>query len=213
MRNVHTTVLTLLVVTAVPSVGVAQVLTLEPSGGRRQSLDHAVPVATVSLVGDIVSLDGGRIVQDSYGEPFVLGTAKLDLSDRSQTKVVFRMVNATGTPIPLEDVVVYERTITSATYVRAAVGAPYTPTSAAGMQAAWPGSGEVLQPSASLTVEMPISPTQCGKDICHPDGFIIFVGKKVPHSDASTVTPFNAWSGENPLFTRAFLTLVSQAQQ
>src|ERR1051326_2538659 len=159
MRNVHTTVLTLLVVTAVPSVGVAQVLTLEPSGGRRQSLDHAVPVATVSLVGDIVSLDGGRIVQDSYGEPFVLGTAKLDLSDRSQTKVVFTMANATETPIPLEDVVVYGRTITSATYVRAAVGAPYTPTSAAGMRAAWLGSGEVLQPGASLPVEWTISPT------------------------------------------------------
>jgi hypothetical protein len=208
-------VVILLAGSAVPSVGSAQVLTLQPLR-YASSLDHAVPVATVSLVGDIVALGGARIVEDSYGEPFVLGGATLDVSVPSRAKVVFTMTNATETPIPLRDVMVYERTMLSASskYLRGVtVGAPHMPLSASGWRAALPRSGEELQPGASLTVEVPISSPVCDKGECQADGFIVFVGREPPHGDRSTDPNGRAWAGDNPLFTRAFLQLVSRPPQ
>jgi hypothetical protein len=45
------------------------------------ALDRALPVATVSRVGDIVALARARTAQDGHGEPFVLGAAMLDLGN------------------------------------------------------------------------------------------------------------------------------------
>src|SRR6187200_2338776 len=151
MRIVHSAFAILMAVTAVPAIGSAQVRALEVY--KPFSLDHAVPVATVSLVGDIVALDGARIVQDAYGEPFVLGAAKLDRRV-SQTKVVFSITNASEKPIRLQDVVIYQRTMVSSTYFRdTMVGAPYMPMSASGWFAAYPNSGEELPAGESLTIE------------------------------------------------------------
>jgi hypothetical protein len=214
MRIAYSAVVALLVIGAVPPVGVAQVLTLDQHG-YRWSLDHAVPVATVSLVGDIVALGGARVVQDTYGEPFVLGAATLDVTVPGRAKVVFTMTNATEMPIRLKDVLVYERTMVSSTYLRGVtVGAPYMPLSVSGVIAGNPPkAGEELQPGASLTVEMPISAPLCHEAQCQTDGFIVFVGRKLPHGDTSLDPTGRAWLGENPLFTRAFLALVSPAQQ
>lgn len=232
MRIAYSAFVTLLAVTAVPAIGSAQVRALEVY--KPHSLDHAVPVATVSLVGDIVALEGARIVRDSYGEPFVLGAAKLDQRVPSQTKVVFSITNATGKPIRLQDVVIYQRAMVPSTYLRdTIVGAPYMPMSASGWFAAYPNSGEELPPGASLAIEAPISPpSPCDKTGCHAAGFVVFVGRKVPRADKSMGTgrawlgnerppktagstgPYGrAWMGENPLFTRAFLALLSQPQQ
>jgi hypothetical protein len=212
MRIAYSALMALLVTGAVPSSGAAQVLTLDQLG-YRWSLDHAVPVATVSLVGDIVALDGARVVQDSYGEPFVLGAATLDVSVPHRAKIVFTMTNASAVPIPLKDVQVYERTMVSSRYLRGVtVGAPYMPTSASGIRGSYPPAGEVLQPGGSLTVEIPISAPYCHKDECQTDGFIVYVGRKLPHPDVQTGPSGRAWIGENPLFTRAFLNLLSQAQ-
>ena len=94
MRIVHTALMSLLLGSAIPSVGFAQVLL--PFEGKPwprydEHLNRAVPVATVSRVGDIFALAGGRIVEDGHGEPFVLGAATLDLRDPSHAKVVFTM--------------------------------------------------------------------------------------------------------------------------
>jgi hypothetical protein len=64
LRIVHTALMSLLLGSAVPSVGFAQVLTPFESNPRPaydERLTHLVPVATVSRVGDIVALDGARI--------------------------------------------------------------------------------------------------------------------------------------------------------
>ena len=231
MRIRYSALIVLLATSAVPSVGLAQVLTLRQLGNPR-TLDHGVPVATVSLVDDLVVLGGARIVEDTYGEPFVLGHATLDRRIPSQARVVFTMTNPTEKPISLKDVLIYERTLLSASssHLRGVtVGAPYMPLSAAG----WgPGSlqGEELQPGARLTVEVPVSPLICGTDGCHADGFVVFVGRNLPHGDRPTDPRAwfgenrpppaevsgpagRAWIGENPIFTRAFLALLSQAQQ
>lgn len=199
---------------AIPSAASAQVLRLQ-SYGYPTGLDHAVPVTTVSLVGDVVELGGARVVHDSYGDPFVLGTATLDRGVPSQPRIVFTIRNASEMPVALKDIVIYERTMRSSPLVpplrEMPVGALYMPLSAAG----WgPGefAGQELEPGASLTVEAPVSPLICGKGACSADGFVVFVGRKLPHAD-DPVVPGRAWTGDNPLFTRAFLALLSHPRQ
>jgi hypothetical protein len=104
MRIAYPALMALLVASAVPSVGSAQVRTPFRSPTPDQRFDHVVPVATVSLVGDIVALAGARTVQDPSGEPFVLGAATLDLRDPAHAKVVFTMTNVTEMPILLNEV-------------------------------------------------------------------------------------------------------------
>lgn len=233
MRIAYPALMSLLLTSAAPTNALAQVLTLPAYAYPHQRpLEHAVPVATASLVGDVVTLEGARIVQDSYGEPFVLGAATLNLSTPSQPKIVFTMTNDTEVPIPLKDVLIYERTIVSAQSLRGVtVGAPFMPMSAAGWGPGRYPEGEQLQPGASLTVEVPLSPF--GPESANPIGFVVFVGRKLPHgdesmdptgrawigetrpahADASGAPAGRAWLGENPLFTRAFLALLSQGQR
>jgi hypothetical protein len=210
-----------------PPAAYAQ-LSLQPYGGDFR-LDHDVPVATVSLVGDIVTLGSARTVTDSYGAPFVLGAATLDRHDPAAPRIVFTMANTSGAPIRLSDVVIYERTMLAAQRFRdVTVGAPYMPSSAAGWFAANPGSTDELPPGEQLTVRVPISPTNCTGASCDADGFVVFVGRTVPKGDRSAdpsgrawigdarpahwdpaVPEGRAWLGQNPIFTRAFLARLS----
>jgi hypothetical protein len=232
MRIGYPALMSLLLASAAPTNAVAQVLTLPAYPyPHPRPLEHAVPVATVSLVGDVVTLEGARVVQDAYGEPFVLGAATLNLNTPSQPRVVFTMTNGTEAPIPLRDVLIYERTMVSAQSLRGVtVGAPFMPVSAAGWGPGGYSEGEQLQPGASLTVEVPLSPF--GTESAAPSGFVVFVGRKLPHGDKSMDPTGRAWIGEtrtahadasgapagrawledNPLFTRAFLALLSQGQ-
>ena len=150
MRIAHSALMALLVMGAAPSVGVAQVLTLDQLG-YHWSLDHAVPVATVSLAGDIVALDGARTVQDSYGEPFVLGAATLDVTSDRQDRL--QDDECHDGPIPLKDVLFYERTMVSRRIFRGATISAPTPTSAAAIRGVYPPAGEELQSGATLTVD------------------------------------------------------------
>jgi len=151
MRSASSAFVVVLAVTAAPSVAAAQVLSLDQVG-YRYSFDRQVPAATVSLVDDIVVLGGARVVNDPYGEPFVLGDATVDVRVPYRAKVVFTMTNATATPIRLQDITVYQRTIVAAQHLRGvAVGAPFTPSGANEMLAGYPGSGDRLEPGASLT--------------------------------------------------------------
>jgi hypothetical protein len=87
------------------------------------------------------------------------------------------------------------------------------PLGAAGVRAARGlYTGEELPPGASVTVEFPISPLTCAKGKCEADGFVVFVGRHVPRTDAPAA-PGQAWLGENALFTRAFLGLISRPAQ
>jgi hypothetical protein len=236
MRRAHSFVV-LLAITAVPSFGLAQVVSLQPYGPYF-TIDHPIPVATVSLVRDIVALEGARVIDDGHGEPFVLGNATLNLRVPSSPTIVLTMTNATGAPIPLKDVLIYERTMVSEKDLPdlpgTTVGAPYMPMSAAGWGPGGYPDGEALQPGAGLTVELPLPPTGCdkGRSRCLAQGVVVFVGRKLPHGDRSvdpagrawtrdnptahvdsSMPAGRAWMGDNSLFTRGFLALLSEARR
>ena len=232
MRVAYPALMSVLLASAAPTHALAQVISLPAYAyPHPRPFDRAVPVATVSLVGDVVTLEGARIVQDAYGDPFVLGAATLNLSSPSQPKIIFTMTNRTEVAIALKDVLVYERTMISAQSLRGVtVGAPFMPMGAAGWGPGGYPEGELLQPGANLTVEVPLSPF--GPESANPIGFVVFVGRKLPHgdpsmdptgrawigdtrpahADTSGAPAGRAWLGENPLFTRAFLALLSQGQ-
>ncbi|MFN8067117.1 MAG: hypothetical protein U0P82_20165 [Vicinamibacterales bacterium] len=106
MRFASSFVTAVVVAIAVSSVGSAQELT--PFSGARlepRGLAHAVPVATVNLVGDAVALANPRTVENPLvGEPFVLGAASLDLHDPSDARIRFTIRNASGEPIPWDTI-------------------------------------------------------------------------------------------------------------
>src|SRR5262245_21989438 len=131
MRRTHVFV-TMLAMIGAPSVSLAQVVSLQPHG-HYFTIDHAIRVATVSLTKDIVKVEGGRVVDDGLGEPFVLGAATLNMSVPSAPKIVFTITNRTEASIPLQDVLIYERTMVAAKDLPGTtVGAPFMPTSASG---------------------------------------------------------------------------------
>jgi hypothetical protein len=217
MRVAYSALMILVMASAVPSVGEAQVLNPfgDPGKHDRARLDHVVPVATVSRVGDIVALADARVVQDPSGEPFVLGAATLDVRDPSHARIVFTVANATGRPLPLNDLDVIERTMVSS---RPDNGRPPVPLNELAVRAAPHGQGE-LQPGASVTIQIPISAPDCrNASACELRGFLVFVGRDLTHPDLRTTTPSDpAWLEvglrEKALFVRAFGTLLSEAHQ
>lgn len=183
MRAVPATTLTLLLISAAPSISFAQVLTpfdSFPSPPYNERLDHPVPVATVARVGDIIALDGGRTVEDGRGEPFVLGAATLDLRDRAHAKILFTMANATETPILLDDVVVQEARFCSVPGQNHPVGFPFVGGRAGGFHGA-----EELPPGGRVTVQIPVPPNCAGKGV-DTVGIVVRVGRPGPHESSSS---------------------------
>jgi hypothetical protein len=157
MRIVHTAFLSLVLAGAVPSAGSAQVLTPFaefPGLIHDQHLDHPVPVATVSRVGDIVTLSGARIVDDGHGEPFVLGAASLDLHDPVHAKVRFTIANATDAPIPLDDVMINATSLCSISDPDHPYAYPQYGIRAGGFH----GTAQ-LQPGEKASIQIPIPPS------------------------------------------------------
>jgi hypothetical protein len=203
MRIVHTALMSLLLGGAIPSVGFAQVLLPfegKPWPGYDEHLDHAVPVATVSRVGDIFALAHARTVEDGHGEPFVLGTATLDLREPSHAKVVFTMTNVMETPILFTDVMIDAATLCSVPD-RAH---PFALPQASAQPADGMHDPRAFQPGEKVTVQIPIPPS-CGKG-SEPLGILVRVGRPGPGEWSSTPalrasTPFYV---DKELFFRVF---------
>lgn len=191
MRIVHTALLSLLLGSAVASVGFAQVLTPfdeNPWPPYDQHLDHPVPVVTMSRVGDIVALSGARVVDDGKGEPFVLGAASLDLHDPAHAKVVFRIANATDAPIRLDDVVIHEASLCSVPDQNH----PFAYPQADGRAGGFHGTAQ-LQPGERVTIQIPIPPSCEVKEKLRGVearretlGVVVKVGRPGPHEFMST---------------------------
>jgi hypothetical protein len=169
-----------------------------------------VPVATVNLVGDMVALADPLVVEDPGGEPFVLGTATLDLRDPAHAKIVFTMTNASDRPVPWNTVEVSVRRITLLPdNDRLFFGCGLS--GRAAQQGTW-------APGATVTVQVPIAPNvNCLTTPSEPQGFLIYAGRALPHPDLTAGPDHPGWSQvtrrENALFLRAFEKLRSQASQ
>jgi hypothetical protein len=193
MRIVHTALMSLLLGIAVPSIGVAQVLTSfqsNPMPAYDEGLDHVVPVATVSRVEDIVALDAARTVDDGRGKPFVLGAASLDMSDAAHAKVVFTIANVTQTPVPLNDVEIFEWRVCSTTNAR-------YQGFVAGRAGGYPAGTAELKPGAKVTVQIPIAPSCERPTGIQTQVVVVTVSRRrpSPHETSSTPQP----PGDKPL--------------
>jgi hypothetical protein len=198
MRIAHTTAIALLLAGAISSASSAQVLTPFQTPKADQRLDQAVPVASVSLIGEPIALADARPVQDPTGEPFVLGSAMLDMRDPAHAKFVFAMTNASDVPIPWEKI--------ELDYVRA----QWNPDNdrfffgtgiygAAGHHGTW-------QPGSTVTVQLPI-PLDSPK-MGPLQGLLVLV--------KSTDTPrwrARGYSTDSALLQRAFEKVVPHTQQ
>jgi hypothetical protein len=219
MRIAYSALLTLLVASAVPSVGVAQVFLPESRLRHDLRLDHVVPVATVSRLGQPIALADAHPVQDASGEPYVLGAATLDLSDPSHATVVFTLTNATETPIPRRSMYVWAHSVwrDRRGLVLPSIDGIQNPNGGARTMG-WPGYGvslsawdipETWQPAASITLRMPISQVpKVGEG--ELQGFLVFVewlGQSFPARPTSTD------SKTGNMLRRAFLELSSRAPQ
>jgi hypothetical protein len=144
-------VMSWLLLCAVPSVGLTQVLTPFGDVARFDTrLDHVVPVAAAAYLDGPIALTDARPVADPPDEPFVLGSATLDLRDPSHAKVVFTMKNATERPIPWNTVELQEvRGGFSEDYGRFAFACSMS--ARADRYGAW-------EPGATVTVQIPIAP-------------------------------------------------------
>jgi hypothetical protein len=210
MRIVHIALMSLVLGTAIPSVGFAQVLT--PFEGKpwprySERLDHPVPVATVSRVGDFFTFAGARIVEDGHGEPFVLGGAAVDLRDPSHAKVVFTISNVTETPIRFVDVMIHETTLCSIPDRNHPFAFPQV--------GARPADGfddpREFQPGEKVTVQIPIPPS-CAKG-SEPLGILVKVGGPGPGEWSSTpaLRANTDLSLDKELFFRVFERLRADA--
>jgi hypothetical protein len=180
MRFGRTALMSLVLVGAVQAVGVGQVLT--PFEGKpwpryNERLDYAVPVVTVSRVGDIVALAGARVVEDDRGEPFVLGKATLDLRDPSHAKVVFTMTNATEAPILFKDLPIGQVRLCSTGDGKH----PFAYPSVHGRTADGMHDPRSLQPAERVTIQIPVAP-YCRDTL----GIIVHVGRPGPGEWSST---------------------------
>ncbi len=210
MRRLHTVLMGLLLGGAIPSVGFAQVLL--PFEGKpwpryNERLDHAVPVVTVSRVGDFFALAHARTVEDEYGEPFVLGAATLDLRDPAHAKVIFTVTNVMETPVLFTDVMIHE-------VMLCALRGPAHPF-AFPQVGARPADGlhdpREFQPGEKVTVQIPIPPS-CGKG-SEPLGILVRFGRPGPGEWSSTpaIRADSQFHLDKDLFFRVFERLRVEA--
>ena len=214
MRIAYSTVMTLLLVSAIPAIGLAQVLSpFRDTDQREHRLDRLVSVATVNLVGDVVALADSRVVDDPTGEPFVLGAATLDLRDPSHAQIVFSMTNASTEPIPWNTVELSVRRVTPVPLDDQIKGAPALFFCAHGALAGHPSRPTspkgAWQPGATVTVQVPVA-DDCFRrsEAADPLAFLVYAGSELPHPDLLLGPSDPGWSAvaarNKALFRRAF---------
>lgn len=210
MRRACSGIVTLLAMCAVPPIDGAQqaVTVFDNTPHDRQRLEHPVPVATVSRVGDIVALGDARIVPNPPGEPFVVGAATLNVSDPSHPRIGFTMTNTTPQPVDLSAVFVEANTM------GADIQGNIRPLGGLSGLAGSPSGTEQLQPGATITVAMPIPPMAVSA--CYLDdkygkrwGFLVLVGEYPGPASNGVDREQRSWK----LLNKAFLMLVSEASR
>jgi len=209
MRIAQTAVMSLMWAAVVPSVSFAQALTpfaSRPGSIYDERLDHVVPVATVSRVGDIVALDGARTVQDGHGEPFVVGTAALDLRDPVHATVVFTIANVTNHPILLDDVVIEDVRLCSVPDRNHPFAVPLASGRAGGDHGT-----EELPPGARIAVQIPVAPNCAGKG-SDTLGILVGIHRPGPREFSSTARPADntEFHVTKELFFRVFDRVAAQ---
>ena len=186
MRITRSAVGMLLTMSALAVSDQTQVVTpFEMPAGYKQRLDHAVPVATVTRMGQPIALAGAKAVTTAM-EPFMLGPATLDLRVPSHATLVFTMTNATDTPILRHNVLIEEYSVT----VRADDDEFLFPTIGGHLES--PESRTTWRPGETITVQLPISPVPEGARL---QAFIVLI--------QSVDTPRRA-DGEKELLRAAF---------
>lgn len=211
MRIMQAAVLTLLVASAVPSVGFAQIVINTPHRWNHvDRLDHVLPVATVTRTGDSIAL-----VKPQQGDGFVLGAAKLDIKDPDHPMIVYTISNGSETPIPLSRVDVHVVTVNALVDDSAALSVPcnYGGRLTSMMTESQRKSEDTtLRPGAAVTLAMPVGP-RCGPDRDgrpRPNvGFLVHL-TTVQTSDG---TYAHGGAADHALLRSAFEKLRSQSQQ
>ncbi len=206
MRIAYPAVLTLVVVTMVPSVSFAQIVIpyTEAEGNHTDRLDQVLPAATVTRSTDAITL-----ADPHQGDGFVIGAAKVDIKDPDHPMLVITIGNGSETPIPLSSVGIHVATVNASMGDSAAL---YVSCGYAGRLDSFvrrAGSPiTTLQPGATVTMAMPAGP-HCGPDRNGPRpavGFLVHVS-----SDGTGAALVDL--AEDALLRSAFEKLRSQAQQ
>lgn len=173
MRIACSVFATLLMVSVVPSVGLAQVVIPYPeTANHGATLEGIVPVATVTVPAEAIALD-----RPQQGHDLVLGAASLDLKDRAHPMIVFTISNATHTAIPLSKVGFRSVGVNSRVANGLADGRLNFSC------AVWSQLGEAgpadraLEPGAAVTVSLPapLCPV-LGENV----GFLVFLESVIP---------------------------------
>ncbi len=162
MRIAYSAFATMLLVSAVPSVSVAQILVpyTKLAASRVARLDHVVPVATVTPAGDAITLADAKPDVD-----LVLGTATLDIRDPDHPMIVFTVSNGTERPIPPSSVEVHVATVHASRDGAPMVSLCHYSGSLQSLLLNHPGSSGLpnatLAPGAKVTMAMPVGPSNC----------------------------------------------------
>jgi hypothetical protein len=219
MRIAYSGLIAVLVASALPSVGFAQIVIpyTKAELSYTDRLDHAVPVATVTRTGDAIALGDPKL-----GVGFVLGAAKLDIRDPGQPMIVFSMSNGSETPIPLRSVSVHVATVNALVDDSAALFVPcgYYGRLTDILRVHNAVSGDTtLRPGATVTLTMPVGP-HCGPDKDgrpRPNvGFLVHLssdGTSWSDGPPAQEGPSPAQLPEDALLRSAFEKLRSQSQQ
>lgn len=197
MRISTSALATLVLTVAFPSIGLAQVLTpFLPHQREHPSLNRVVPVATVNLKGDVVSLERPIDLQDALGDSFVLGSAVLDLGTPSEPSINFTLTNSSRAPIPWSAIEFSVWRAAPVPLEQQAQGAPdvlFCTLSKRGLASSPNG---VWQPGVAVNVQVPIAGDCFSRtEPADPLGFLVFTGHEMPHPDLALGPSDPGWEG------------------
>jgi hypothetical protein len=173
MRMTSSVLATILLLSAVPSVSVAQIVVpYRPDGNHVARLNHVLPVATVTPPDDGIAL-----ADPKPGVDLVLGTAKLDIRDPDRPMIVFTVSNRTETPIPPSRVDVHVASVYAGKDGEPRVSLCGYMGSLQSMLVNNPRSSGIenatLAPGATVTMTMPVGPSPCILSGAPSVGFLV----------------------------------------
>lgn len=171
MRTTYTVLATMLLLSAFPSVSVAQIVVPYRAGNHVARLNHGVPVATVTPPDDGIAL-----ADPKPGIDHVLGAATLDIRDPDHPMIVFTVSNRTEAPIPPGSVDVHVASVYTNRHGEPTVNICGYMGSLQGMLTL-PGSSGVgnatLAPGATVTMTVPVGPSPCLVSGAPSVGFLV----------------------------------------
>lgn len=185
MRISPSALATVVLTVAFPAIGPAQVLTpFAPNQREHPSLSHVVPVATVNLKGDAVTLEQPRDIQGEIGDSFVLGSAVLDLRNPSEPWIDFALTNSSRAPIPWNAIEFSVWRAAPVPVEQQVQGAPDVLFCTLGKKGLASAPDAVWQPGLAVNVRVPIGGDCLRRtEAAEPLAFLVFAGHEMPHPD------------------------------